>query len=138
MGWSVVSKGGYYAYVQFPDGYFSQQSALGLQGNEKVGSEAVARFLAEKLGVICLPGSFFMPDLKDGVMWDEIERAGGGELRADRWLRSVIFTNLTCLLSRGVIKLTVRFAIANVDDEVVVSLEPRLKRLNELLGMPSN
>lgn len=28
-----------------------------------------------------------------------------------------------------------RFAIANVDDEVVRSLEPRLKRMNELMGM---
>jgi len=31
--------------------------------------------------------------------------------------------------------LTCRFAIANVDDEVIVSLEPRLKRMNELMGV---
>jgi hypothetical protein len=28
-----------------------------------------------------------------------------------------------------------RFAIANVDDEVVISLEPRLRRMNELMGV---
>ena len=27
-----------------------------------------------------------------------------------------------------------RFAIANVDDDVVISLEPRLRRMNELMG----
>lgn len=28
-----------------------------------------------------------------------------------------------------------RFAVANVDDEVVVQLGPRLRRMNELMGM---
>jgi hypothetical protein len=28
-----------------------------------------------------------------------------------------------------------RFAIANVDDEVVISLEPRLRRMNELMDV---
>lgn len=88
-GWSVDSKGGYYAYVQFPEASTSQRSALGLKEGDRVGSEAVARCLAEKLGVICLPGSFFMPDLQAGEVWNDIEEAGGAELRADRWLRWV-------------------------------------------------
>lgn len=86
-GWSVDSKGGYYAYVSFPEAYLSQGSALGLKDGEKVGSEAVARYLAETLGVVSLPGSFFMPDFKEEVVWKRIDEVGGQELRADRWLR---------------------------------------------------
>lgn len=131
----MVSKGGYYAYVQFPDTYLSQQRVLGLREDEKVGSEAVARYLAETLGVICLPGSFFMPDLRDEGVWAEIERVGGGELRADRWLRWVVYMLARCPEDGGRLADRYRFAIANVDDQVVISLGPRLKRLNELLGM---
>jgi hypothetical protein len=52
-----------------------------------VGSEEVAKYLAVELGVICLPGSFFMPDLRDGKVWAAIEGTGGGVLKSDRWLR---------------------------------------------------
>jgi len=84
-GWQVSSMGGYYAYVLFPSAY---TDAKALNKNGKVGSEEVAKYLAMELGVVCLPGSFFMPDFKDGV-WADIEEAGGRELRADRWLRCV-------------------------------------------------
>jgi hypothetical protein len=77
--------GGYYAYVQFPAAY---RDAEALRVHDRVGSEEVARCLATELGVICLPGSFFMPDLRDGV-WEDIEAAGGAGLKADRWLRYV-------------------------------------------------
>lgn len=60
-----------------------------MRDGEKVGSEAVARYLAEKLGVISLPGSFFMPDFREEGSWGRIDEAGGAELRADKWLRSV-------------------------------------------------
>jgi aspartate/methionine/tyrosine aminotransferase len=81
-GWHVSSMGGYYAYVEFPAVYLSNP----LLAAEGVGSEEVAGYLAQKLGVVCLPGSFFMPDKNDGV-WNDIEKAGGGVLREDRWLR---------------------------------------------------
>ena len=84
-GWQVSSMGGYYAYVQFPSAYTNAEA---FNENGKVGSEEVAKYLATELGVVCLPGSFFMPDFKDGV-WANIEEAGGRELRADRWLRCV-------------------------------------------------
>ena len=77
--------GGYYAYVQFPSGYTKSEV---LRANGRVGSEEVAKYLATELGVVCLPGSFFMPPLEDKV-WGDIEQAGGGELREDRWLRYV-------------------------------------------------
>lgn len=76
--------GGYYAYVEFPSAYANSQAL----GDGSVGSEEVAKYLATELGVICLPGSFFMPDFNDEI-WKEIEDAGGGELKADRWLRYV-------------------------------------------------
>lgn len=94
-GWEVTSMGGFYAYVQFPLVYTTHPalcasasgtgSGSGDQGT--VGSEEVAKYLAVELGVICLPGSFFMPDLKDGKVWAGIEGAGGGILESDRWLR---------------------------------------------------
>lgn len=76
--------GGYYAYVEFPSDYTNRAETLGAGG--RVGSEDVARYLAQELGVVCLPGSFFMPESEDSV-WEEIGDAGGGELKADRWLR---------------------------------------------------
>ena len=76
--------GGYYAYVEFPSDYTKRAETLGAGG--RVGSEDVARYLAQELGVVCLPGSFFMPEFEDSV-WEEIGDAGGGELNADRWLR---------------------------------------------------
>jgi aspartate/methionine/tyrosine aminotransferase len=78
--------GGYYAYVEFPSHYTNQADILGAKG--KVGSEDVARYLAQELGVVCLPGSFFMPEFDDAV-WEEIGTAGGSELKADKWLRCV-------------------------------------------------
>jgi aspartate/methionine/tyrosine aminotransferase len=78
--------GGYYAYVQFPSAYTASEV---LRTSNRVGSEEVAKYLATELGVVCLPGSFFMPPLEDKV-WGEIEEAGGGVLREDRWLRYVL------------------------------------------------
>jgi len=123
--------GGYYAYVQFPSAYTESEV---LKSNGRVGSEEVAKYLATELGVVCLPGSFFMPPLEDEV-WGDIEEAGGGVLREDRWLRYVplrITFFIDILRNDGA---NGRFAIANVDDEVVISLEPRLRRMNELMGV---
>jgi hypothetical protein len=85
-GWEVSSMGGYYAYVEFPSRYTTQAEILGARG--KVGSEDVARYLAQELGVVCLPGSFFMPEFDD-VVWGKIGDAGGSELKTDKWLRYV-------------------------------------------------
>jgi len=90
-GWQVASMGGFYAYVEFPSAYITHPALVGTSQKGKVGSEDVAKYLAEELGVVCLPGSFFMPDLRDEKVWAEIEAAGGGELRSDRWLRYVCF-----------------------------------------------
>ncbi|WVQ83575.1 hypothetical protein IAT38_005716 [Cryptococcus sp. DSM 104549] len=110
-GWSVISSGGYFAYVQFPSDYLFASSVLGLK-RKKLGSEDVARVLATRCGVVTLPGSFFMPALSDDEAWDEV--VGGDAVREDKWLR---------------------FAVANVEDEVVIQLGPRLLQMNKLMGM---
>lgn len=110
-GWKLISSGGFYAYVEFPEEFLSAQEQLGVKEGEKVGSEDVGRALALEAGVLTLPGCFFMPDLEDKV-WDGIK--GGDEMKRDRWIR---------------------FAVANIDDESVKALGPRLQRLNELLGV---
>lgn len=110
-GWKLISSGGFYAYVEFPEEFLSAQEQLGVKEGEKVGSEDVGRALALEAGVLTLPGCFFMPDLEDKV-WGSIK--GGDEMKRDRWIR---------------------FAVANIDDESVKALGPRLQRLNELLGV---
>ncbi|ORY29560.1 pyridoxal phosphate-dependent transferase [Naematelia encephala] len=110
-GWSVDSIGGYFAYVSFPAAYLHASSVLGLK-RKQLGSEDVARVLATRVGVVTLPGAFFMPPLNADDVWEEI--VDGDMLRQDRWLR---------------------FAVANVEDDVVLQLGPRLKQMNELMGM---
>ncbi|WVQ94423.1 hypothetical protein IAU59_001502 [Kwoniella sp. CBS 9459] len=112
-GWNVPSTGGYFAYVSFPSDYQYASSVLGLK-RKKLGSEDVAKFLAEKVGVVTLPGSFFMPDLKDQDVWEEDVLPGGEVLKEDKWLR---------------------FAVANVDDDVILQLGPRLREMNRLMGL---
>ncbi|KAK4689157.1 hypothetical protein P7C73_g919, partial [Tremellales sp. Uapishka_1] len=96
-GWKTVSSGGFFAYVQFPLEY-------------KKTSEEVAKILASELGVITLPGSFFMPALED-PLWEELGDVGR-LLKDDRWLR---------------------FAVANVEDETIEKLGPRLEEMNKLM-----
>lgn len=109
-GWRVLSSGGFYAYVEFPEAYTRAQSALGLAPDAKVGSEDVGRALALQCGVLTLPGCFFMPPL-EGTEWKEIEAE---QMRSDRWIR---------------------FAVANVSDETVRALGARLEQLNKIMGM---
>lgn len=113
-GWRVVSSGGYFAYVQFPEAYSTPEAAaaLGVKAGDKVGSEAVGRALGERCGVVTLPGAFFMPPLEDDSVWAAIP--GSEALRADQWIR---------------------FAIANVSDETIVQLGPRLAQLNAIVGI---
>ncbi|EIW69117.1 hypothetical protein TREMEDRAFT_68977 [Tremella mesenterica DSM 1558] len=73
----------------------------------KIGSEIVSRLLAEECGVVTLPGSFFMPSLDE--RWEE----GAELLKGDKWIR---------------------FAVANVGDEVIRQLGPRLEMMNRLMG----
>ncbi|ODO09314.1 hypothetical protein I350_02914 [Cryptococcus amylolentus CBS 6273] len=110
-GWSVIASGGFFAYGQFPQEYIHASSVLGPK-RKRLGSEDVARILATKCGVVTLPGSFFMPAVGDDEAWDEV--VGGEVVRKDRWLR---------------------FAVANVEDEVVISLGPRLRQMNKLMGV---
>lgn len=65
----------------------------------------VAKALATRFGVICLPGSFFEPDLEEVRAEQDVslEEAGGegggagggrdwwGKLKQDRWLRYVLY-----------------------------------------------
>lgn len=53
-----------------------------------------------------------MPPVADDEQWDDILDCG--TLRQDKWLR---------------------FAVANVEDEVVLSLGPRLKLMNKIMGV---
>ncbi|OCF34593.1 arylformamidase [Kwoniella heveanensis BCC8398] len=112
-GWNVPSTGGYFAYVSFPSDYQYASSVLGLK-RKKLSSEDIAKVLAEKVGVVTLPGSFFMPDLKDQDVWEEDVLPGGEVLKEDKWLR---------------------FAVANVDDDVILQLGPRLREMNKLMGL---
>jgi hypothetical protein len=112
-GWRVLSSGGFYAYVEFPEEYTAEaaREALGLGAGVAVGSEAVGQALATRCGVLTLPGCFFMPPLDDAV-WDSIE--GAHAIHADRWIR---------------------FAVANVSDETVAALGERLLMLNKIMGV---
>jgi len=78
--------GAYYAYVSFPSDYLYASSTMGLK-RKRLGSEDIAKTLAKKLGVITLPGSFFMPNIGDDEVWDEI--IDGERMREDRWIRWV-------------------------------------------------
>ncbi|KAL7419837.1 hypothetical protein Q5752_005753 [Cryptotrichosporon argae] len=109
-GWEVRAIGGFFAFVAFPEAYARASAALGIK-RKHLGSEDIAKALALKAGVLVLPGSFFMPDL-DSDVWDAVE--GKEELMGDRWLR---------------------FAVANVSDDVVMQLGPRLQQMNALLGV---
>ncbi|ORX36389.1 pyridoxal phosphate-dependent transferase [Kockovaella imperatae] len=108
-GWQVVSQGGFYAYVAFPEDYKTASSALGRK-RKSLGSEDVAKVLSLQCGVLTLPGSFFCPS---GEELEALEGAGTEQLREDKWLR---------------------FAIANVDDEAVRQLGPRLHKMNGIMG----
>lgn len=70
----MVSSGGYFSYVRFPDVY-----------GDKMTSEAVAERLAKECGVLTLPGEWFMPEREDAA-WKALETMGS-ELVDDRWLR---------------------------------------------------
>jgi len=74
-GWRVLSSGGFYAYVQFPDAYGD------------IGSEEVGNKLATQCGVLTLPGCFFMPPL-DSPEWASIK--GAEVIHADRWIRFAV------------------------------------------------
>jgi aspartate/methionine/tyrosine aminotransferase len=81
-GWSVASSGGFFAYVSYPLEYITAGTVIGKK--RKLGSEDVARELASRVGVLTLPGAFFMPDLGSPV-WEGLN--GGEQLQEDRWLR---------------------------------------------------
>ncbi|WVW79746.1 hypothetical protein I302_101716 [Kwoniella bestiolae CBS 10118] len=112
-GWKVVSIGGYFAYVSFPRDYVHGSSNVGLK-RKRLGSEDIASIMARRFGVVTLPGSFFMPDLNDGDVWERDVLRGGEGLREDIWLR---------------------FAVANVGDDVILKLGPRLEEMNKLMGI---
>lgn len=113
-GWTIAAAGAYFAYVSFPAEYIHASSALGLK-RRRLGSMEIAKELVERLGVVCLPGRFFAPDLEEveevqerlirsardqgsgagiattqgnGGMSDQ-ERVWWGKLKEDRWLRCV-------------------------------------------------
>jgi aspartate/methionine/tyrosine aminotransferase len=82
-GWNVDASGGFFAYVSYPDAYATAGSVMGKK--RKLESEDVARELAQRFGVITLPGAFFMPNL--GEDWEGVK--DNEKLREDRWLRWV-------------------------------------------------
>lgn len=117
-GWKVLSSGGFYAYVEFPEAFVSDKGrhalANALRVPEKglrVGSGQVGRVLATHCGVLTLPGCFFMPELDDPV-WHDVR--GGDAMQKDRWIR---------------------FAVANVSDKTIAGLAGRLQYLNSIMGM---
>ena len=91
--WTVGAKvdGGYFAFVRHPF--------------RNVESETVCKRLAQEMGVLVLPGSFFREE-------DKGERRTGDE-SADRWIR---------------------FSVANVDDDKVKKVCERLAECEPLFG----
>ena len=72
-------------------------SSIGLK-RPSLGSMDVAKALATRFGVVCLPGAFFQPDLDEvDVRQGQVLQSEGqgqgesrdwwGKLRKDRWLR---------------------------------------------------
>ncbi|WVR04061.1 hypothetical protein IAU60_001060 [Kwoniella sp. DSM 27419] len=111
-GWCVDSIGGFFAYVSFPARFASASSVLGRK-RKRLGSEDIAKVMAERIGLVTLPGSFFMPNLNDDQVWEQDVLKGGEALREDRWLR---------------------FSVANVSDDVILAVGPRLRDMNKLMG----
>ncbi|GMK54698.1 hypothetical protein CspeluHIS016_0112840 [Cutaneotrichosporon spelunceum] len=115
-GWRVLSSGGFYAYVEFPEAYTSDSgkkavaAALGKEVS-RVGSRDVGHALATRCGVLTLPGCFFMPELDDRI-WESVR--GGDAMHEDRWIR---------------------FAVANVSDDTIAGVADRLRALNSVMGM---
>ncbi|KAJ9093764.1 hypothetical protein QFC19_008203 [Naganishia cerealis] len=108
-GWKVEAQGGFFSYVRHP---FVRSTGLaaGAKEREWMPSEHVSKVLAERCGVLTLPGAFFMP-ARDDPTWDALSKAGS-VLVDDRWIR---------------------FAVANVDDDLVRKVPERLERLNEIM-----
>ena len=94
--WKVGAKveGGYFAFVKHPF--------------QDVESETVCKRLAEDIGVLVLPGSFFRQEKLKGE-----ERTGGNDEDVDRWIR---------------------FSVANVDDDKVKKVCERLKECEASFG----
>ena len=117
-GWTIAAGGAYFAYVSFPADYIHASSALGLK-RRRLGSMEIAKELAERFGVVCLPGRFFEPDLEEveeeqgrlirsapnqgpgagiatahgnGGMGGQ-KRDWWGKLKEDRWLRCISLSN---------------------------------------------
>ncbi|GHJ87058.1 hypothetical protein NliqN6_3460 [Naganishia liquefaciens] len=116
-GWRVISRGGFYAYVQHP--YLAGPSSTSNNAADPahapepglpVPSERVAELLATRCGILTLPGAFFMP-LRIAPEWRALADAGSA-LVEDKWIR---------------------FAIANVSDDVVRGVPERLEMLNEIM-----
>ena len=84
-GWEVISQGGFYAYVAFPEEYKTASSALGLK-RKRLGSEDIGRVMALRCGVLTIPGAFFSPA---GEELEALAGEGADTLKEDRWLRCV-------------------------------------------------
>lgn len=105
-GWEIGAVGGYFAFVAYPAAYLRRRE--GEEGSTEGGdSESIARLLAEKFGVVTLPSKFFVPP-----GYRHPAASDSGEL--DRWLR---------------------FAVANVNDESIELVGPRLREMNRHMGM---
>ncbi|KAJ9093548.1 hypothetical protein QFC21_006389 [Naganishia friedmannii] len=105
-GWRIEAQGGFFSYVRHA------YRATGEQQQEGgwIPSEQVSKILAERCGVLTLPGQFFMP-ARDDPLWASLVDAGS-VLVHDRWIR---------------------FAVANVDDDVVRRVPERLAQLNGIM-----
>ena len=95
-GWTVGAQGGYFAFVRHP--YL------------RVKAQDVSRRLAEEMGVVTLPAGFFSVDKPEvaeedlNPVWDALEQVEEVD-ESERWIR---------------------FSVANIDDQKVVSVCGRL------------
>lgn len=102
--WRIGAQGGYYAFVRHP--------------YSKVKASDVSRRLAEQIGVVTLPASFFSKDTREHAQdegitnWTKVELATQVE-EEERWIR---------------------FSVANVNDEKVGLVCKRLGVSEDLFG----
>ncbi|KAJ9112526.1 hypothetical protein QFC22_006283 [Naganishia vaughanmartiniae] len=108
-GWRVEAQGGFFSYVRHPFRATAENDQEEGDGGW-IPSEQISKILAERCGVLTLPGAFFMPT-RDDPLWTTLTEAGS-VLVHDRWIR---------------------FAVANVDDEVVRRVPERLEQLNGIM-----
>ncbi|KAH9486038.1 Aromatic aminotransferase ISS1 [Psilocybe cubensis] len=107
--WHIGAQGGYYAYVKHPFLY--------------VKATDVSRRLAEQVGVVTLPSSFFLEEKESGDKGDQ-----------DRERNDEDWKNVEADVKVEEVDRWIRFSVANIDDHKVVKVCERLGQCGDAFG----